>query len=189
MNPLRQTGRIWRRLLVVSALAIASMASAAAGAGTPHLKLTGLLNHNYSEARAKLIRAGYRPLRLQHDERDLECRASFCLRFPEAMECGGSAYRCHYIFERPDALRRHGNDRYMMVVGEGEPDPDSPARSDQLVIQIGSRPDSDDMKEVWARRDLKRRGCLPSSPVFLRDCDKNPPLPDVPGLPPSPPSK
>ena len=149
----------------------------------------GRLEHlHYAKARAKLIRAGYRPLQLQHDERDLFCEKDFCQRFPEAIECAdGEANPCEYVFERPDARRRHGSDRYIVVIGEGELFFQYPEFSDQIVARVVTA-DKGDMKAVWARQDLKRRGCLESGPITWRDCDPEPPSPDILDPPPLPPS-
>ena len=91
---------------------------------------------------------------------------------------------CRYILERPDARRRRGNRRYIVVLGQGEPDLDDPASSDQDVAGIET-PDKVDMEEVWARQDLAHRGCLKSLFTAWRDCDPSSPL-GLPAIPPLP---
>ena len=175
-------------LLLISAiclvaLAMLSIGTSAAAAQTPfdfkHPK-----NLGYREARSKLIRAGYRPLRLQHDSKD-ECWHGFCEWYPEALNCGGMPeYICYFIFEKPASRSLRPKNRYVVVVTEGEPDPEGKFRNAQ--VDFVKAPDKYDLLLLWQREDLKHRGCGPEDEILFRDCPSLDPSPKVPELPPLP---
>lgn len=118
---------------------------------------------HYVPERARLIRQGYRPVMLQHDDRDWV--GDFWKRFPELLACdGGDHLECHFIFERPDH-GQGGRKRYVVVRTLGE-------TAEGLGPRVlgKSAPDPTDLKVLWIRRDLADRGC--EDDILLhRDCD------------------
>ena len=149
---------------------------------------------HYVSQRTKLIRQGYRPLKLQHDDRD--SYGEFSKRFPEMLGCFGADHtECHFIFERRARGTTKGN-RYLVIRTLGE----SPEGRGPRVLEIGL-PDHTDLKLLWIRRDLEQRGCEDDT-LETRDCDpawlrdlhrekaeaeaKAPKLPSAPDLPPLP---
>ena len=154
------------------------------GWAAPDLLPKRLYDQDYDVVRAALIRLGYVPLRLQHDRYDF-CwndygETRFCVKYPEALMCTERV--CDLILARPDAKRRRGTQRYVVVEAGGE-----------VALDTWSmRPaNADDLKIVWARKDLSRRGCLPGMDIEKRDCTyppaqeipEGPPLPALPPLP------
>jgi hypothetical protein len=151
-------------LLVLGCLAWVGSGHQPARADTN--RLHQFYGREYGQVRRQLIRLGYVPLRLQHDRYD-ECWQvyvqSSCRRYPEILECADRG--CAGIFARPKSSALRGPSRYIIVdsVGEFGLEVDSihPARAD-------------DLQEVWARRDLKHRGCRPPGKYYIsyRHCDK-----------------
>ena len=86
---------------------------------------------SYDALRAKLIREGYRPLKIAHGDQDYFCFQGFCEAYPEAVSCtaAGLPY-CSMGFLRPsgrgyiivdtlgagihklDVIRRRSPDKY-----------------------------------------------------------------------------
>jgi|SRR6185312_7380933 len=146
----------------------------------------------YLPVRRDLIRSGYIPVKLQHDDRD--SGKVFVRRFPETLDCFGADHtECHFVFER-HGVKRPNRKKYLIVVTLGE----SPKGLGPRVLERRS-PDKDDLRKLWIRRDLKHRGCEDDT-LWLRDCEASwlrdvrlkekpePPAPPMPDLPPLPPS-
>ncbi len=149
----------------------------------------------YSTVRAKLIRDGYRPAKLQHDVQDFctgEAWSHFCRRFRETLDCMqmGHYDGCDMVFERP-AWETAAHGPYLVV---------ETAKTRRSTVAYNEEPpDTQDLKKIWAREDLQRRGCEEEYLLETRDCNWPPypspskaspsekPLP-VPVLPPLPPS-
>lgn len=144
-------------------LALAAISSTALAAAPPFdFKHPGDLG--YKEARAKLIRAGYRPLRLRHDKDD-QCTGGFCTWYPEALTCGGSMYWCAFIFERPHAQKLPLKQRYLVVKTSGEP-----FFERQALVLYAKPANNEELTWLWMRKDLKHRGCKKAGLSF-RFCD------------------
>ena len=141
---------------------------------------------DYKTARARLIRAGFRPLRLQHDIDDACWRSGFCKWYPEALNCGGSLYMCDFVFERPGARHLPPAKRYLLIHTGGEPI--EPERNAEVLY--AGPPTQFDLHVIWQRKDLKHRGCGNNS-IEFRYCpdsdfpDRDPRLMGIPPLPPS----
>jgi hypothetical protein len=121
----------------------------------------------YIRFRAKLVRRGYRPARLPHDDQD-QCTdkdwSHVCKRFPEALDCDWTSRdsECDFVFERPPTeWEAHGP--YLVIQTAETP-------RGRVAFHEGS-PDTDDLKRIWARKDLKRRGCEDERLLETRYCD------------------
>ena len=170
--------------LVLAACFAGAMFSAAtpAAAAQPPFDFRHPKNLGYQEARARLIRAGYRPLRLQHDNKD-ECWPGFCGWYPEALNCGGMPdYLCQFIFERPGSGTLRSSHRYLIVVTDGEPDPEGKFRN--ANVDLARAPDEYDLTLLWQRQDLTHRGCRPNHEILFRDCPERDASPKAPKPPP-----
>ncbi len=186
-----------RFLPLMIAAWIASAASPVLAAKPMQSGSQRFLGRGYAAVRHELVRDGYKPLRLKHDDHD-DCwyGARICRRYSETIVCGGSVpWWCTFIFRRPEADRSRGLSRYIVVTTEGEQD-------DPVVTKISS-PTSEDMEALQARRSLAHycergllglsRTCPESEGHFAnsssepngRESRMTPPLPTLPPLPPS----
>lgn len=144
----------------------------------------------YSQARARLIRSGYVPAKLEHDDQDFcggRDRAHVCRRFPESLDCDESDQAgCDFVFLRPEGeTAAHGP--YLVVHTID-------LRRGMIVAYVDS-PGTEDVKRIWARKNLAWRGCEDEY-LLNRICrgdrkvdgPKPKPEPVMPDLPPLPPS-
>jgi hypothetical protein len=150
---------------------------------------------NYTAARARLVSEGYRPVKFEHDDRDL-CTEDFwshvCKRMPEAVDCQTNTLYgyCDFVFERPRGdWAVHGP--YLLVQAAVSED----ASEEEMVVVHQKLAGTDDLQKIWARKKLKRRGCQEDRPLHTRVCDpawspesKEPKSPSPVVLPPLPPS-
>ena len=159
-------GRRRRRAALVFALITAFIPMSLIAANRHELP-AHLRGHYYNYARARLARLGYAPALMQHDQFD-SCwidndARSYCRRYPEILECDiGSAYSCISIFSKPHASSRREKDRYIVVQSAGQV---------ALVVYDIRPAEAGDLKTMWVRKDLARRGCLSETVIGFRDCD------------------
>lgn len=80
-----------------------------------------LVSKPYDVARALLLRSGFKPVPLKHnedlhsDEVDYFCADGFCERYPEALNCTGTGLNpCMFVYASTD------KGRYFIVVTRGE---------------------------------------------------------------------
>ncbi len=147
---------------------------------------------SYSVVRASLISEGYRPAKLQHDDRDL-CTEDFwshvCKTKSETVDCQSNdryGY-CDFAYEMPTAVWAvHGP--YLLVEAALTEDK-------KTVVVFRHVAGTDDLHKIWARKNLRQRGCQEDRLLLTRVCDpswsphatkpKAASLPDLPPLPPS----
>ena len=146
----------------------------------------------YTVARARLIHEGYRPAKLQHDQRDFctdDAGSHVCSKYAETFDCkSSSSYDyCEFAFERPRAAWA-ARGPYLVVQAE-VPD------EGEMVVVHQETPGTDQIRQIWARKNLTRRGCGQEGLFETRICDpswspkeKRPKALDLPNLPPLPPS-
>jgi len=105
----------WEITVKALALAICSVVLLAAVSVNAE-PTNGLVSKPYEIVRKELMRRGFRPLMLKHDQQtDLYCYEGFCSRYPEVMNCPGTGLNpCQfaYIFS--------ASKRYFIVDTHGE---------------------------------------------------------------------